>query len=1144
MAPQAPEGSRRGAGGAGAGGPGAGGAGAGRGAGRGALLLLALAAGGAAAAPGAPRAGGAAGAAGAPAAPIGLIVDPACGPAPAGEAPHLWAPPRTCAAAGGGQCGAGHPWVGGGEAPGAELLVLFREYALQEELEQAVAGALRGMGGWEWVPRANAATEAGPTDFGVVLVTDAARAGIRAVLAGVAGVKGLHPNHRLFRSLRSVDPEAAGEGDVDGGGRWDGDGEGGDGGRGWGHGYPRMEVGPDGTLHKVAGRMTTPFSRPPEDDGEAPRQRRALQLLTEHHTKKFKASVVWGQGIKGAGVRVGVFDTGLPLNHPHFRKVKERTNWTHEKSVEDKMGHGSHVAGCIASVAPECPGLAPDVDLMTFKVFTNDQYSYTSWYLDAFNYAIHSKLDVINLSIGGPDYLDFPFVYKVREVVANGIIIVSAIGNDGPRRGTLNNPADSLEVIAVGGVDYRDSLAGFSSRGMTTHELPFGYGRPKPDIVSFGVNVMSSKPEKSGCRALSGTSVASPVATGAVALLASTISKAKRAQVLNPGSMKQALLEGADRLSQSLYEVGAGRINLLKSANIMREYQPRASLHPATLDFTDQARMWPHSKQQLYAGALPYTFNATIVNGMSSTGELKSPPGWVPSDEGGKHLEIEFEYSAKIWPYHGYLALHISVLDSGKDFTGIASGDVIFTVTSPPAQGESEPRASTVKVPVKVRVIPTPPREKRILWDQFHSISYPSGFLPSDNRKKDQLDWLGDHPHTNFWTLTEKLQNAGYFLEILGHPATCFDAENYGAYLVVDPEEEWFKEEVDKLHIDVKQKGLHLLVLAEWYDLKKMEQLRFFDDNTRSFWTPITGGCNVPALNDLLGKFDIELGGEMAYLDGTPSPPVVSSFSAMYSGSPILKFPKGGTMVKTTKGLHGVVGSVSVGKGHVSVLGDSSLFDDGNKNMGGSGHFEGLEMILQKTYKKDESRYLLEEDFKADPKVKPAVRPKDVNFAYFSNVVGKEPFCGCRTRKMFRSKGQPCMAAAASSDFQDVKVGSNVKAAPSSSVDWEENPRPKTSNLFDNLGLNGERGHATSDLLHPPKKTTPGDKDTGPTPVLVNSQSTVKLPQLPHLDNQMSLIMGAGGLVLVLLLWRLNAQTAPGARRVARAGRRLPESAV
>jgi membrane-bound transcription factor site-1 protease len=674
---------------------------------------------------------------------------------------------------------------------------------------------------------------------------------------------------------------------------------------------------------------------------------------------------------------------------------------------------------------------------------------------------------------------------------------------------------------------------------MTTHELPFGYGRPKPDIVSFGVNVMSSKPEPTGCRALSGTSVASPVATGAVALLASTIPKAKRAQVLNPGSMKQALVEGADRLSQSIYEVGAGRINLLKSANIMREYQPRASLHPAALDFTDEAWMWPHSKQQLYAGALPYTFNATIVNGMSSTGELKSPPGWVPSNEGGKHLEIEFEYSAKIWPYHGYLALHFSVKDSGKDFTGTASGDVIFTVISPPAQGESEPRVSTVKVPVKVKVIPTPPREKRILWDQFHSISYPSGFLPSDNRKKDQLDWLGDHPHTNFWTLTEKLQNAGYFLEILGHPATCFNAESYGAYLVVDPEEEWFKEEVDKLYVDVTEKGLHLLVLADWYDLKKMEQLRFFDDNTRSFWTPITGGCNVPALNDLLGKFGIELGGDMAYLD-REAPPVASFFAAMYSGSPIIKFPKGGTLAKNQKDRHGVVGSVPAGKGHVSVLGDSSLFDDGNKNMGGTGHFEGLQKLLQKTYKKDETRYLLEEDFNAGPEVTQAVRPKDVNFAPFSNVVGKEPFCGCRTTKTLRSEGQPCVAAAAS-ELKDLEVGSNVKAEPSSSIDWEKNPRPKTSNLFDKLGLNGERGHSASDFLHPTKKTTPGDKDSAPKPVVVNSQSMVKLPIL---DNQMSLIMGAGGFVLVLLLWRLNAQTAPGARRVARAGRRLPESAV
>lgn len=41
------------------------------------------------------------------------------------------------------------------------------------------------------------------------------------------------------------------------------------------------------------------------------------------------------------------------------------------------------------------------------------QVSYTSWFLDAFNYVLLRKLHVINLSIGGPDYLDAPFVDKV-----------------------------------------------------------------------------------------------------------------------------------------------------------------------------------------------------------------------------------------------------------------------------------------------------------------------------------------------------------------------------------------------------------------------------------------------------------------------------------------------------------------------------------------------------------------------------------------------------------------------------------------------------------------------------------------------------------------------------------------------------------
>ena len=57
--------------------------------------------------------------------------------------------------------------------------------------------------------------------------------------------------------------------------------------------------------------------------------------------------------------------------------------------------------------------------------------------------------------------------------------MISAIGNDGPLYGTLNNPADQNDVIGVGGIDYADKIASFSSRGMSTWELPRGYGRAK-----------------------------------------------------------------------------------------------------------------------------------------------------------------------------------------------------------------------------------------------------------------------------------------------------------------------------------------------------------------------------------------------------------------------------------------------------------------------------------------------------------------------------------------------------------------------------------------------------------------------------------------------------------------------------------------
>lgn len=201
--------------------------------------------------------------------------------------------------------------------------------------------------------------------------------------------------------------------------------------------------------------------------------RRLLRAIPRQITSVLQADALWNMGITGKGIKVAVFDTGLSKVHPHFRKIKERTNWANEKTLDDGLGHGTFVAGVIAS-SKECLGFAPDSELYIFRVFTNNQVSYTSWFLDAFNYAILKKINVLNLSIGGPDFKDYPFVDKVWELTANKVIMVSAIGNDGPLYGTLNNPADQMDVIGVGGINFEDQIAKFSSRGMTTWELPQG----------------------------------------------------------------------------------------------------------------------------------------------------------------------------------------------------------------------------------------------------------------------------------------------------------------------------------------------------------------------------------------------------------------------------------------------------------------------------------------------------------------------------------------------------------------------------------------------------------------------------------------------------------------------------------------------
>lgn len=108
--------------------------------------------------------------------------------------------------------------------------------------------------------------------------------------------------------------------------------------------------------------------------------------------------------------------------------------------------------------------------------------------------------------------------------------------------------------------------------------------------------------------------------------------------------------------------------------------------------------------------------------------------------------------------------------------------------------------------------------------------------------------------------------------------------------MLVDLEDEFYPEEIQKLHTDVKDKGLGLVVFGEWYNTESMQKMHFFDDNTRNWWTPATGGANIPALNTLLESFGIAFGD--AVLSGSFT---LNKETIKYaSGANIVRFPQSG----------------------------------------------------------------------------------------------------------------------------------------------------------------------------------------------------------------------------------------------------------
>ena len=267
------------------------------------------------------------------------------------------------------------------------------------------------------------------------------------------------------------------------------------------------------------------------------------------------------KGFTGKGVKIAIFDSGISSEVESQLNIVETIDFTNDDAQTDMISHGTFIASVIGSQNPKCPGVAPEAELYIFKVFNKDHESYTQWFLKAFNYAIEKGIDIINLSNGSSDFQDNPFIDKINEMTGNGITVVSSIGNDGPEQGTLNNPADMVNVIGVGSVNKsQKNLAHFSSRGITTWNLLKGVGIIKPDLITLGEKITGLDTD-GVCTVSSGTSVSSGIISGSIAVMLSGIDD--NFIKPTPALIKKTLLTTTEKLEDiPISDQGSGKFSM------------------------------------------------------------------------------------------------------------------------------------------------------------------------------------------------------------------------------------------------------------------------------------------------------------------------------------------------------------------------------------------------------------------------------------------------------------------------------------------------------------------------------------------------------------------------------------------------------
>jgi len=249
----------------------------------------------------------------------------------------------------------------------------------------------------------------------------------------------------------------------------------------------------------------------------------------DYTPESVNAQVAWQQwGLDGTGVGVAVIDSGvtavgdlywwIPSNQTYGSRVVYSQNFVPGTTdTSDQYGHGTHVAGIIASegwfstgsnFTHTFKGIAPNANIINLRVLDQNGVGTDSSVIAAIQTAISLKstynIRVINLSLGRQVYESYtldPLCQAVEAAWNAGIVVLAAAGNQGRNYGagtegygTIAAPGNDPYVITVGVMKTAntptridDTIASYSSKGPTAFDYVV-----KPDIVAPGNQVVST----------------------------------------------------------------------------------------------------------------------------------------------------------------------------------------------------------------------------------------------------------------------------------------------------------------------------------------------------------------------------------------------------------------------------------------------------------------------------------------------------------------------------------------------------------------------------------------------------------------------------------------------------------------------------